>query len=330
MGRSDRPSPVVRSPWRLVLALGVGVALGVTAGSARAQDTTGAALYGAGLFSTGEWDFFVAFSPDQRRALFCRANADFSDYRIYETRRDDGGHWSAPASPRVAESWGNADPHISPDGRTLWFISHRPGQGERGTRKTYGIWSATLGPDGEWTQPHRLPAPVSVPDADDWSPSVASNGDLFFGSERRSGHGGIDIWVSHRTEKGYGAPENLGDSINTAGNEVEPWIAPDGSYLLFSGTMRSDSVGRYDLYISRRVHGVWQRAHPVAGGVNTPAAEFNQSVSPDGRWLYFSSTRPHAGSLGERFDVPRNEASVRGIGNGKGDIYRVPMAALGF
>ncbi len=158
---------------------------------------------------------------------------------------------------------------------------------------------------------------------------MAANGDLYFGSDRKSGRGGLDLWVARRVGEAYGPPENLGDSINTAGNEVEPWVAPDGSYLIFSGMARADSVGRYDLYVSRRVRGVWQRARPAAGGVNTPAAEFNQSVSPDGRWLYFSSTRPHTGPLGERFDVPRDDAAVAGIGNGKGDIYRVPLAALG-
>jgi Tol biopolymer transport system component len=109
---------------------------------------------------------------------------------------------------------------------------------------------------------------------------------------------------------------------------VEPWVAPDGSYLIFSATERSDSTGRYDLYLSRRVGDSWRRPEPITP-VNTRAAEFNQSVSPDGRWLYFSSTRRHTGPLGERFDTPRNDASIAGIGNGRGDIYRIRMSELG-
>ena len=48
-------------------------------------------LYGAGLFSTGAWDFFVAWSPDSRHVLFCRADTTFSTYEILETRRDRRG-----------------------------------------------------------------------------------------------------------------------------------------------------------------------------------------------------------------------------------------------
>jgi len=286
-------------------------------------------LYGAGLFSTGEWDFFVAFSPDEREALFCRANSDFSSYQIYQTRRGREGRWSSPVIPGFATGWSNADPHISPDGTTLFFISNRPASGVGGPQPTYDIWRATRGPGGEWGAALRLDAPVSLPGVDEWSPSVAANGNLYFGSERPGGRGGMDLWVARRVDGRYQEPEDLGDSVNTGGNEVEPWIAPDESYLIFSGKGRSDSAGHYDLYLSRRVGGVWQRAVPLDHGVNSPESDFNQSVSPDGRWLYFSSTRPLAVPLGERFDSPLDDGAVAGIGNGQGDMYRVALRLFG-
>jgi Tol biopolymer transport system component len=124
------------------------------------------------------------------------------------------------------------------------------------------------------------------------------------------------------------AGPGLGDSINTPAGEVEPWIAPDESYLIFSGRGRKDGVGGFDLYSSRRDGAAWRKAKLVGGGVNTKALDFNPSVSPDGKWIYFSSTRPHTGPVGERFDVPRNDSTVVGIGNGKGDIYRVPLSVI--
>jgi Tol biopolymer transport system component len=294
------------------------------AGTAR---TTGPELYGAGLFSTGQWDFFMAFAPDQKKVLFCRANDDFSAYDIYETRQEVGQRWRAPVKPSFAQSWSNADPHFSPDGRTLFFISNRPGEGEAGASKTYDIWAVSF-ESGRWGGPHRLGAPISAPGADEWSPSVASSGNLYFGSDRPGGQGELDLYVARWTNGTYQTPENLGPAINSAANEVEPWVAPDESYLIFSATGRSDSTGRYDLYLSRRKGNTWQRPEPLSS-VNTSASEFNQSVSPDGRWLYFSTTRRHDGPLGDRFDTPRNEASIAGIGNGKGDIYRIPMSELG-
>jgi hypothetical protein len=80
--------------------------------------------------------------------------------------------------------------------------------------------------------------------------------------------------------------------------------------------------------VSRKRDGQWQQAQPLTG-INTAASEYNESVSPDGAWLYFSSTRRWTGPIGERFDVPRNDAAIAGIGDGNDDVYRVPMAALG-
>jgi Tol biopolymer transport system component len=286
-------------------------------------------LYGAGLFSTGAWDFFMAFSPDQKRALFCRADDGFTVYQIYETRRDDAGKWSAPTKPRFDGTWSNADPHIAPDGRSVFFISNRPGPGETESHDTFDIWFATLDAHGEWGDAERVPPPVSLPGHDEWSPSVAANGNLYFGTEREGGRGHLDLWMSRRVGDAYEPAVNLGDSINTSGGEVEPWIAPDESYLIFSGRGRADGVDKFDIYVSRRTPGGWGRAHLVEGGVSTRWLDFNQSVSPDGKWLYFSSTRPNPGPIGDRFDVPPDDSLVTGIGNGKGDIYRIPLSALG-
>ena len=285
-------------------------------------------LYGAGLFSTGAWDFFMAFSPDERRALFCRANDSFTVFQIYETRRDPGGPWRAPTVPRFAGTWSNADPHFTVDGRKVYFISNRPGPGQKGAQPTMDIWYASLDSKGEWGNAVRVPEPVSEPGIDEWSPSVAANGNLYFGTERPTGFGANDLWVARWNGTSYDSLANLGDSINTDRGEVEPWIAPDESYLIFSGRGRTDGVGGFDLYMSRRENGKWTKARPIEA-INTKALEFNQSVSPDGQWLYFSSTRPHEGSLGERLDVPRNDSTVVGIGKGTGDIYRIPVRAIG-
>ena len=318
----------VNARTRSVVLVGAALLIGCASGRERTADA-GPELYGAGLFSTGAWDFFVAFSPDGRGVLFCRATDDFSAYRIYETRLDAGGRWSAPAVPSFAAEWSNADPHFTPDGRTLFFISNRPAPGDSNAQTTYDIWVVSRDSTGAWAAPRLVPAPISLRDGDEWSPSVAANGNLYFGSERPGGRGALDLWMARLVDGIYQAPENLGDAINTPGNEVEPWVAPDERYLIFSARARSDSVGAYDLYMARRVKGVWERARRLDHGVSSRWADFNQSVSPDGEWLYFSSTRPLTGAIGVRFDTPDDDAALRGIGNGKGDIYRMALRDLG-
>jgi WD40-like Beta Propeller Repeat len=286
-------------------------------------------LYGAGLFTTGAWDFFMAFSPSQQQVLFGRADDRFEVYELYETRLAEDGRWAPPVKPRFAAHWSNADPHISPDGRSVYFISNRPHPGETAARDTYDIWVARLRPDGEWGNAERLPAPANDASLDEWSPAVAANGNLYFGGERPGTHGGSDLWVARLVDGTYQAPENLGEAINTGAHELEPWVAPDESYLIFSALRRPDGLGGYDLFLSRNRDGTWEQARRLCEGINSTASDFNQSVTPDGKWLYFSSTRPLAGPLGERLDAPRDERAITGIGKGTGDIYRVPMSALG-
>ena len=287
-------------------------------------------LYGAGLFSTGAWDFFIALSPAQDTALFCRATDDFTSYAIYETTLGADGHWSAPKHPSFAGEWSDADPHFSVDGRRVFFISNRPADGGTRARRDYEIWVVERDSAGGWGAPVHLPAPVNRPGVVEWSPSVTASGDLYFGARLESGFGGNDICVARLVDGAYQPPEGLGDEINTAADEIEPWIAPDESYLIFSAAGRPDAVGEYDLYISRRTQGVWQPAQLLGNSINTEAFEFNQSVSPDGEFLYFSSTRALTGELPlARFDYPRDERNVAGIGSGTGDIYRVSMKRLG-
>jgi enamine deaminase RidA (YjgF/YER057c/UK114 family) len=263
--------------------------------------------FGPGVFSTDAWDFFIAFSPDQRRALFGRADDKFERYSLLETRRGADGAWSPPTTPRFAAGWSTADPHIAPDGKTVYFISNRPDAGETAPRATYDVFAAALGPDGEWGDARRLPPPVNGVAADHWSPSVAANGSIYFGADLPGGAGGSDLWVSRLVDGAYQPPENLGPAINTAAHEVEPWIAPDESYLIVAGLRRPDGVGGYDLFLSRRgADGRFAAATLIGGGLNTAGSEWNHSVSPDGAWLYFTRTP---------------------VG-GKGDIYRIPMETI--
>ncbi|WP_241758183.1 Xaa-Pro aminopeptidase [Myxococcus landrumensis] len=271
----------------------------------------------------------MAFSPDQQRVLFGRADDAFERYTLLETRRTRDGHWSPPVRPRFATEWSNADPHLSPDGRTVYFISNRPQPGEPGPRASYDIWAASLGADGEWEDAKRLPAPVNDPSRDEWSPAIAASGNLYFGGEREGTLGGSDLWVSRWVDGAYQPPENLGAAINSTVHELEPWIAPDERYLIFSALRRQDGLGGYDLFISRKVDGAWEPARRLCDGINTRASEYNHSVSPDGKWLYFSSTRTFTGDVGERFDMPRDDRALQGIGNGTGDMYRIPMSELG-
>lgn len=84
---------------------------------------------------------------------------------------------------------------------------------------------------------------------------------------------------------------DLGTPINTTGDEGALALSPDGQYLFFSACSRPDGFGSCDLYVSRLVGKVWQTPVNLGPVINTPGWESQPSFSPDGRTLYFVSTR---------------------------------------
>lgn len=178
-------------------------------GPSAAQAQVGPQVYEPGVFSTGAWDFFVALTPDQRTAYICRANGDFSYYTILETSLTNG-RWTEPRVPAFSGRWSDADPHLSPDGSKLFFISNRPLTGDT-PREEHDIWVVERQTGGRWGAPRNLGAPVNRDGATEWSPSVARNGNLYFGTVRDGGKGGNDLYLARWTGDRYVEPENLGE-----------------------------------------------------------------------------------------------------------------------
>jgi Tol biopolymer transport system component len=85
---------------------------------------------------------------------------------------------------------------------------------------------------------------------------------------------------------------NLGPTINSANDETDALIAPDGSFLVFTAVGREDGHGDGDLYVSfRNPNGGWLPAVNMGETINTPHSEFAPALSPDGKYLFFTSNR---------------------------------------
>lgn len=72
---------------------------------------------------------------------------------------------------------------------------------------------------------------------------------LLFDSERESGYGDSDIYISFRLKDGsWGVPINLGDKINTEAWEACASVTPDGKYLFFNRNMIPGSYENVDIF----------------------------------------------------------------------------------
>ncbi|WP_346321081.1 hypothetical protein [Chitinophaga sp. YIM B06452] len=113
---------------------------------------------------------------------------------------------------------------------------------------------------------------------------------LYFVSDMPGGMGGKDIYYALKTDSGWSAPQNAGPLVNTPGNEMFPYFAPDGT-LYFSSDGRGGQGG-LDLF-SIRLSGNMPSGEALNLGapVNSPQDDFGIWLNNDGRTGYFSSNR---------------------------------------
>jgi Tol biopolymer transport system component len=140
----------------------------------------------------------------------------------------------------------------------------------------------------EWSTPRVLAAPVNAGQHDSY-PWLSAGGTLFFFSNRDGGFGHGDIYSAKNWEGSSPSVENLGSPVNSSHHEVDPFIAPDESYLVFCSD-RPGGFGKADIYVSFRMAGDgWSEPLNLGDQINTKADEYIPSVTPDGRYFFFTS-----------------------------------------
>jgi outer membrane protein OmpA-like peptidoglycan-associated protein/tetratricopeptide (TPR) repeat protein len=162
--------------------------------------------------------------------------------------------------------------------------------------------------DANWDIPQNLGPSVNT---SMWEsqPSISADGsELFFASQRSGGQGKSDIWVSLKLADGsWSKPINLGEEINTSGNEMSPFIHPDGQTLYFSSSGHI-GMGGLDLFVSRRdAAGRWQQPMNLGYPINTPEDEINIILNTRGDKAYMSAIRNegYGGFDMYAFDLPQ-------------------------
>jgi Tol biopolymer transport system component len=302
-----------------------GVAQDLRSSTAPTQEP---ALFSPGVISTGDHETHLELSPDGKTAYFLKNAPDFAFWAIYVSYQRNG-RWSRPEIAPFSGRFVDADPHVTSDGHELFFISNRPADpAADAPSRDFDIWVMARLPNGEWAAPRRLGAPVNTP-ASEYYPRTAADGTLYFGSDRAGGHGGADIWRCRFANGKYQPAENLGDAVNSAAQEYEPFITPDQKTLIFMAAGR-DGRREEDLFISFAHDGGWSHARALDPPINSPTArEYAPKISPDGKWFLFSSTRGSWDRPNKtRMTTQEYEKRLRSPGNGLGDIYYIDAKRL--
>ena len=142
----------------------------------------------------------------------------------------------------------------------------------------------------KWSVPINIGAPVNT---SYWEsqPSVSADGKiLFFSSSRPGGIGGKDIWYSVIKENGnWSIPVNMGDTVNTEGDEMSPFIHFDGRTLYFASDGRP-GMGGFDLFFTRmNDDSTWSQPKNLGYPINTFNDEMGLIIEAGGQKAIFSS-----------------------------------------
>ncbi len=244
-------------------------------------------VFAPGVISTeGHVEGSIVFNPEMTELFFQRRKSGES-HNIY-TMKLINGEWTKPALTSFSQNKAYLDlhPRLSPDGHRLYFGSTRP---LPDSTKSSGLhqWYVERN-DNEWGEPQLLlPAFLK----DEWTMCVtpSEKGNLYF-TYRASGEKMKDEGIYYAVTQGdhYGAIQSMGPNINGDGNWIaHPFVASDESYVLYDAE-RTTIPENGDLYITFKQDDAWSESYSLGPDINTEISEGAATVSPDGKYLFFS------------------------------------------
>jgi hypothetical protein len=160
--------------------------------------------------------------------------------------------------------------------------------------------------------------------------SIANSGNIYFSSDRPGAMGGendADVYCSKFVNGRYMPAERL-DSVSSPSYELDCVIAPDESFILIGSYGRPDGYGNFDIYYSRNINGKWTASKNLGPKVNSRFRDYSPRISPDGKYLFFTSERDFSATESSVKDYPALEKNLHGILNGSGNIYQIELKAL--
>jgi outer membrane protein OmpA-like peptidoglycan-associated protein len=265
--------------------------------------------------------YFPVLTADQQTIIFTVNEGNREDENIYISTKLNG-EWQRPQSisKTLNTDFKEGTCSISADGRIMIFTACDG-------RETYGRCDLyeTHKIGEEWTEPVNLGQGVNSPMWES-QPSLSADGrTLYFISDRRSGYGGRDIYVSKKDNKGNWMPAtNVGNSINTPFDEVSPFIHSNGKTLFFSSE-GLPGMGGFDLYFSEQQGNLWTAPKNLGYPLNTKDDQVSLFVSADGKKAYYTfenvdANRQYRSVLAE-FDMPPEIAPAFKSNYVKGEVF---------
>ena len=275
-------------------------------------------IFAPGVISNGCANRDFTISPVGDEIFFTVQQLNLVSVVMTSMKRN--GKWSEPVVAFFSGVYNDLEASFTLDGKRLFFSSNRPTSPGDSTND-YNIWY-TEKKDDLWKEPIPLDSLVNS-DGDEFYPSMAKNGNLYFTTQLQTGKGKEDIVMCEFKNGRYLPPVSLPEEINSKGYEFNAFVDPDEHYILFSAFGRSDDMGHGDLYLSVKKDDRWQAAINLMN-INSTSLDYCPFVTWDKKYLFFTSSRAtYKSPFNKKQSVPDLKKGLSNPGNGLDDIYWV-------
>lgn len=266
---------------------------GVTIESAGRSVNSPTSEYAPTMSPDGNTLYFAALEEKREVTIVKDAGDDFYA-KIYRSAKDDRG-WDKPDAldEKINRpGFHSVNPSLSPDGRRLYFNRVQLEGNKPGETQIYwseygdGGWlsaNEVEGVNGEYLALHPTVGELFGKEV------------LFFISNMEGGHGNYDIYYATYEGAGkYSDPVNLGETVNSIGNEYSPHYHDGTLYFSSDG---HPGLGGYDIFYSVWDGSSWSRPENMGKSFNTSVDEYYFRLDESGYNGYFTSNRPEGRSL---------------------------------
>ena len=224
---------------------------------------------------------------------------------IFFSQKDDKGKWG---KPQTIDSELNSEHDegvccFSPDGRTMYLTLCK-------TDPEYPRFATIVKSqrsDASWSKPTELV--VSKDTLSTFAhPAVSPDGQwLYFVSNMPGGMGGYDIWRAELTNNDIGIIENLGEPVNTSGNEMFPTFRPNGD--LYFSSDGHPGLGGLDIFIAQPIEQSFTVDHP-GYPLNSQGDDFGMTFEGAHNSGFFCSNRGDARGWDHIYSFKKSEVMI--------------------
>lgn len=254
-------------------------------------------------------------SFNKRSKIVIDKDAEDFHFKIYSTKKE-GDKWKKPDKLNRKinrEDYHTGNVAFSKDGRTMYFTRSRL----YGDSLIYSKIFYSQFDGSDWGAPREVTAVNG-----DWIATHPSMGELFgdevmyFVSDMDGGYGGYDIFYStHKGGQEFSSPVNLGEIINTKGDDVTPFYVEGTLYYSSDGI---PGVGNLDIFSSIWDGTQWSEPKNMGLEFNSTYDDFYFSWDPDEKSGFLVSNRPYLGKKSSKSETCCDD--VFAIGQQKLDI----------